>query len=609
MSTLIEKYAMLGNCKTAALVSDEGSIDWLCFPRFDAPACFAGLLGDSENGRWKIYPRDKVIATSRRYRPGTMILETTFETETGRATVIDFMPKSSNRSSVARIVTGIEGEVVFDLELVIRFDYGSTVPWVETFGPFEAGAYTLTAVAGPDLLVMNLPVEPEAMDHRTAATFSVKTGDRLPFTLSHQSSSDAVDPAFNPEAALAATEYYWLEFSGRCPDVGPWTDIVKRSLITLKALTYLPTGGIVAAVTTSLPEKLGGERNWDYRYCWLRDATMTLLAFMNLGYYEEASAWREWLVRAIAGNPEQMQIMYGIGGERRLTEYELPWLKGYEGSTPVRVGNGAATQFQLDIYGEVNDALKQAIVGGLPRHRRSVAIAEVMTPFLEKAWRQPDEGLWEVRGDPRHFVHSKVMAWVSFDRLASMALTRENEQAVAAHYRRIANEIHAEVCTKGFDPALNSFVQFYGSKDLDASLLQIVLTGFLPPNDPRVIGTVNAIEKRLMRDGLLLRYLTDEDLDGLPPGEGTFLVCSFWLADAYALMGRYDDSLALFEHLLGLCNDVGLLAEQYDPPAKRMLGNFPQAFSHVGIINTAMRLHGMPCTSRHERDDENVAAT
>jgi GH15 family glucan-1,4-alpha-glucosidase len=607
MSTLIEKYAMLGNCKTAALVSDEGSIDWLCFPRFDAPACFSALLGNPENGRWKIYPRDKVISTSRCYRPGTLILETTFETATGRATVIDFMPKSNNRSSVARIVTGIEGEVVFDMDLIIRFDYGSSTPWVETFGPFELGAYTLTAVAGPDLLVMNLPVEPQAVDHRTCATFTVGKGERLPFTLSHQPSNDSVDPAFNPEAALSATEYYWLEFSGRCPDMGPWTDIVKRSLITLKALTFLPTGGIVAAVTTSLPEKIGGERNWDYRFCWLRDATMTLLAFMNLGYYEEANAWREWLVRAIAGNPEEMQIMYGLAGERRLPEYEIPWLDGYEGSKPVRIGNGAASQFQLDIYGEVTDALTQALVGGLPRHRRSSAIAEVMMPFLEKAWKNPDEGLWEIRGEPRHFTHSKVMAWVSFDRLASLALTRDGESEKSAHYRSIADEIHAEVCAKGFDAKLNSFVQYYGSKDLDASLLQIVLTGFLPPDDSRVIGTVAAIEKQLMRDGLLLRYIPDEDLDGLPPGEGTFLVCSFWLADAYALLGRYEDALNLFNNLLKLVNDVGLLAEQYDVPAKRMLGNFPQAFSHVGIINTAIRLHGMDCTSRHERSNLNAA--
>jgi GH15 family glucan-1,4-alpha-glucosidase len=601
MSTLIEKYAMLGNCRTAALVSDEGSIDWLCFPRFDAAACFAALLGDADNGRWKIAPVDAPLRVTRAYRPGTLILETTFITATGQVTVIDFMPKSERHSSVARIVTGVQGEVKMAMELVIRFDYGRTVPWVEQPHP-----RLLTAVAGPEMLVMQSPVELEAYDHTTGAEFTVRAGDRLAFTLCHQPSYESLDAGYDAEAALAATEYFWLEFSSRCPDVGPWTELVKRSLITLKGLTYLPTGGIVAAVTTSLPEKLGGERNWDYRYCWLRDATMTLLALMNLGYFEEAAAWREWLLRSVAGNPEQMQIMYGLGGERRLTEYEVPWLAGYEGSQPVRIGNEAATQFQLDIYGEVVDALTQAMAGGLPPHRRSKAISEVMTPFLEKVWKLPDDGLWEVRGEARHFTHSKVMAWVAFDRMATRSMGRPEEKAYSEHCRRVANEIHAEVCEKGYDREKNSFVQYYGSKDLDASLLQIVLTGFLPPDDPRVIGTVHAIESHLMRDGLLLRYLTDEDIDGLPPGEGTFLVCSFWLADAYVLLGRRDDALRLFQHLLGLCNDVGLLAEQYDPPEKRMLGNFPQAFSHVGIINTAMRLYGAECTARHEREEETI---
>lgn len=586
MAPRIEDYALLGNCRTAALVSNTGSIDWLCFPRFDAAACFAAMLGTPENGRWQIAPTSPIRDVKRRYHDGTMILETTFTTDEGEATIIDFMPSTFTHSSVARIVVGGKGRVTFDMDLVIRFNYGNTVPWVEKHDP-----HTLTAVAGPEMLVLRTNIPLKARSKHTNARFTVSEGERRIFTLSHQPSHEPVADGFDAEAALAKTEYFWHEFSSRCPDVGPWTAMVKRSLITLKALTYLPTGGIVAAPTTSLPEQLRGKRNWDYRFCWLRDATMTLLAFMSLGYFDEARAWRDWLTRSVAGNPGQMQIMYGLGGERHLPEYELPWLAGYEDSQPVRVGNAAATQKQLDVYGEVADAMEQAIKHKLPAHPRIEAIAQVIVPFLEKAWREPDEGIWEIRAQQQHFTHSKVMAWVAFDRIAIVANGMKNGKEFAANCRKVADEIHAEVCQEAYDAEMGSFVQFYGSKLLDASLLQIALTGFLPPDDPRVLGTVAAIEKRLMRDGLLLRYETEHGVDGLPPGEGTFLVCSFWLADVYVLLGRDDDARELFERLASLCNDVGLLAEQYDPELRRMLGNFPQAFSHVGIINTALNLH------------------
>jgi GH15 family glucan-1,4-alpha-glucosidase len=583
MTALIEDYAVLGNCRTAALVDKNGSLDWLCFPRFDAPACFAALLGDSDNGRWRIGPVSPDAKVTRRYRDGTMILETTFETDTGTAVLIDCMP-IDQPASVLRIVHGLHGEVDFEMDLVMRFDYGSSVPWVEKISPL-----TLTAVAGPEMLVMRSATALQARDHHTGSRFEVKAGERKIFRLSHQSSNTPVEAGFDGEQALESTERYWLAFSDRCPPVGRWSELVKRSLITLKAMTYEPTGGMVAAITTSLPERLGGERNWDYRYCWLRDATMTLLAFMNLGYYEEASAWREWLLRSVAGNPEQMQIMYGLGGERRLPESTLPWLRGYEGSTPVRIGNAAATQTQLDVYGEVADAMSQALRNGLPRHPRSTSVSRLIMPFLEKIWQQPDEGIWEIRSEPRHFTHSKVMAWVAFDRAANVA--EGIDPALQAHYRAVAEQIHREVCEKGFNAELGHFVQSFGAEDVDASLLQIALTGFLPADDPRFVATVAAIEKRLLRDGLLLRYESHEVDDGLTPGEGTFLVCSFWLADVYVLLGRDDDAEALFERLAGLCNDVGLLAEQYDHLGKRMLGNFPQAFSHIGIINTALNLH------------------
>ncbi|WP_062388822.1 glycoside hydrolase family 15 protein [Pseudomonas abietaniphila] len=591
MAVLIEDYALLGNCRTAALVARDGSLDWLCFPRFDAPACFAALLGDSDNGRWKIAPAEPGYQSRRSYRNGTLILETLFTTRTGQAMLIDFMPMEMD-SSVVRMIVGVEGIVEFTMDLAIRFDYGSTVPWVEKRDP-----HTMTAVAGPEMLVLRTPAELHPLDHHTASRFTVKAGQRLGFALAWQASHEPVRESFDVEQALKQTETFWRAFSDRCPDVGPWTDQVKRSLITLKAMTYAPTGGIVAAVTTSLPEQVGGERNWDYRFCWLRDATMTLLAFMNLGYYEEATAWRNWLLRSVAGNPEQIQIMYGLGGERRLPEYQLPWLSGYEGSRPVRIGNGAATQMQLDVYGEVADAMTQALKSGLPRLPRSTEIQKVIMPFLESVWRLPDAGIWEIRSEPRHFTHSKVMAWVSFDRNAGVLAQSDNPQdrERGRHYRKVADEIHADVCRNGFDAQLGSFVQTYGGKELDASLLQIALTGFLPVDDPRVSGTVAQIERSLMHDGLLLRYDSERSTDGLSGSEGTFLVCSFWLADVYVLQGREQEASDLFDRLCGLCNDVGLLAEQYDPRDGRMLGNFPQAFSHIGIINTALNLHRVVC--------------
>jgi GH15 family glucan-1,4-alpha-glucosidase len=598
----IEDYALVGDCETAALVSRDGSIDWLCFPRFDSPAFLAALLGTPENGRWQIAPAGS-FESRRRYRPGTLILETTFETASGSATLTDFMPPRDGASNLFRMVTGVSGTVEFDLDLVMRFDYGRTVPWVT-----RVDAHTISAVAGPHALRLVTPVELHGEDMHTKGRFSVAAGERITFSLTHSASHLEPPAARDPEACLKDTEAFWTDFSSRCPEVDGWTEDVRRSLITLKALTYRPTGGIVAAATTSLPERIGGERNWDYRYCWLRDATMTLIAFMDLGYYEEAQAWREWLMRSVAGDPAQMQIMYGIAGERQLLEWQVPWLDGFRGSRPVRIGNAAAGQFQLDVYGELSDMLAQARKGGLPPHPRSAALAAVVMPFLEKVWREPDEGIWEVRGGRQHFVHSKVMAWVAFDRMSAMAAKVEGGEANSVRWRKVADEIHADVCDRGFDSSLGSFVQAYGSKALDASLLHIPLMGFLPPDDPRVTGTVAAIERHLLRDGLLLRYETDKVDDGLAGHEGAFLACSFWLADAYIMIGRRADALALFERLRGLQNDVGLLAEEYDPRERHMLGNFPQAFSHVGLIITALNLARStgPADERSE-DSEAVA--
>lgn len=595
----IEDYALIGDCETAALVSSAGSIDWLCFPRFDSRACFAALLGTPENGRWRISPTDAAAERSRRYRPDTLILETEFRTATGRALLIDFMPPRDGYSDLVRIVVGLEGSVEFSTDFVVRFDYGHTVPWVS-----RADTDTLTAVAGADMLVLHTGIELHGEDLHTAGCFTVEAGQRVPFRLTYLPSIAELPPRRDTEAALIETEAFWREFTGRCPDVGPWSETVRRSLITLKALTYMPTGGIVAAATTSLPEEMGGSRNWDYRYCWLRDSTMTLQAFMKLGYFEEAAAWREWLTRAIAGAPEQMQIMYAVSGERNLQEWEVPWLQGYGGSRPVRVGNEAAEQVQIDVFGEVIDTLAQGLKGGLPPHPRTRSLSRVILRFLEDAWRRPDAGIWEVRGPPQHFTHSKVMAWVAFDRVAMLAAEVDGEQDFAAQMRRLADEVHADVCAKGWNAELGSFVQAYGSDALDASLLHIPLVGFLPPDDPRVVGTVEAVQRDLTEDGLVLRYRTHEVEDGLPPGEGAFLACSFWLADALVLMGREAEARSLFERLRALTNDVGLLAEEYDPKGGRMLGNFPQAFSHIGLINTALNLTNWDCPAEDRSDSE-----
>jgi GH15 family glucan-1,4-alpha-glucosidase len=584
MPLRIEDYALIGDCKTAALVGRNGSIDWLCWPRFDSAACFAALLGTADNGRWLIAPRDSPLSARRRYRPGTLVLETEFQTETGSAVVIDFMPPVDG-ADLVRIVVGRSGRVVFQTELVVRFNYGATVPWVD-----RRDDGSINAIAGPERVLLRTPVALHGEDLTTVGEFVVEAGQSIPFVLSYGASFQSPPPEIDCFDALAGTEAFWCQWSDRCPDVGPWTEAVKRSLITLKALTYAPTGGIVAAATTSLPERLGGVRNWDYRYCWLRDATFTLLAFMNLGYYEEAQAWRDWLVRAIAGSPSQIQIMYGVGGERWLPELIVPWLPGYENSAPVRIGNEASQQLQLDVFGEVIDALFQALKAGMAPSERSRTLRPVILDHLATVWREPDEGIWEVRGGRQHFVHSKVMAWVAFDRAADeLAVQVFNDSG--KRWREIADEIHAEVCERGFDRDLNSFVQTYGSKQLDASLLVIPMVGFLPPEDPRVRGTLRAIEDRLLIDGeFVLRYETEHAGDGLPAGEGAFLVASFLLVDNYTLQGRHAEARKLFERLLSRCNDVGLLAEEFDPLTGRMLGNFPQAYSHVGLINCALSL-------------------
>ncbi len=582
----IGDYALIGDCETAALVSRAGSIDWLCLPRFDSPACFAALLGDKENGCWSIAPEDPACEVTRCYREGTLILETRFETASGAATLIDFMAPREPLADVVRIVRGDWGEIDFITHLILRFDYGRTIPWVT-----RADEQTLTAIAGPDQLILRTPVPLRGEDHSTVGRFTIRAGDRVPFALTHQSSLATHFAPCDPEAALARTQAFWQTFSDRMPDVGDWTPMVKRSLITLKALTFEPTGGMVAAVTTSLPEWVGGVRNWDYRYCWLRDATFTLQAFMQLGFYEEAKAWRDWLLRAVAGEPAQLQIMYGVGGERQLPEWEVPWLAGFRGSRPVRIGNGAAAQMQLDVFGEISDALMQAGKGGMAPHPRAGALRHVGLEYLGRIWREPDSGIWEVRGEKLHFTHSKVMAWVAFDRAACAATHNAEEKVTVCRWRAMADTIHAEVCAEGFDAQLNSFVQSYGSKQLDASLLQLALVGFLPPEDPRIVGTIEAIQKRLSWEGLLRRYDTGMVDDGLPPGEGVFLACSFWLVDNLALIGRHEEACSLLQHLASLGNDLGLFAEEYDPRTREMLGNFPQAFSHVGLINSALNLH------------------
>jgi GH15 family glucan-1,4-alpha-glucosidase len=579
----IEDYAMIGDLQTAALVERGGSIDWLCFPRFDSAACFAALLGDSDNGRWLIAP----VAggtTTRRYLGDTLILETTWESDEGAVRVLDFMPPRDHAPDVVRIVEGIRGRVEMRSELVVRFDYGHVVPWVR-----RIEEQTRVMVAGPDGLCFRTDARTRGEDLRTISTFTVGEGERIPFTLTWFQSHGDLPPHIDPEQAFTETEEFWQEWIGRCQADVPeeWGPVLRRSLLVLKALIYEPTGGIVAAPTTSLPEWIGGVRNWDYRYCWLRDATLTLLALLHAEYREEAQAWRTWLVRAVAGDPADIQVMYGVAGERRLTELELPWLSGYEGSAPVRIGNAASKQLQIDVFGEVIDALYQARVHGLQFRRNPWDLQVVLLEHLERIWRKPDEGIWEIRGKRRHFVHSKVMAWVAFDR-SVRSVEEQHHEGPVDRWRKIRDEIHADVLEKGFDEELGSFVQSYGSKELDASLLQIPLVGFLPASDPRVLGTIEAIERSLLVDGFVVRYRTYHDgVDGLPPGEGVFLPCSFWLVDCLELLGRHEDAYVLFERLLALANDVGLLAEEYDPKSRRLLGNFPQAFTHLALVNSA----------------------
>jgi len=597
MSLRIEDYAVIGDCETVALVSRDGSIDWLCWPNFASPACFAALLGTDDHGHWKIAPTAPARAT-RAYREHTLILETTFVTDGGTVVVQDFMPVRGKNSDIVRMVCGVKGEVAVRMELVLRFDYGLSVPWVTRMKDGR-----LRAISGGDMAVVHTTAPLRGEDMKTVSDFTVREGDCVPFVLTYGVSWEKPPHPIDASHALRETERFWTHWVSRANLNGDYTEAVERSLITLKALTYRPTGGIVAAATTSVPEQLGGPRNWDYRYCWLRDATFTLLALMHAGYYDEARAWRDWLLRCAAGSPSQIQIMYGIRGERQLMEWEIPWLPGYENSTPVRVGNAASNQLQLDVFGEVADALFNAHAGGIPYETTDMNLQRALTDHLATIWDQPDEGIWEIRGGPRHFTYSKVMAWVAFDRAIRSA---EHFGLVGSvdQWRTLRDKIHAEICANAFSAELGTFVQSYGAKQLDAALLLMPLVGFLPPTDPRITGTIDAIEKHLMPDGLILRYDTGSTVDGLPPGEGAFLACSFWMVSALNLCGREADARRLFEHLLSLRNDVGLLSEEYDTFAQRQVGNFPQAFSHIALVNAAFELtrpHS-PATQRAARN-------
>ncbi|MGH6827387.1 MAG: glycoside hydrolase family 15 protein [Rhizomicrobium sp.] len=600
MEMRIEDYAVIGDCHTAALVSRNGSIDWLCMPRFDSDACFAALLGKPRHGRWLIAPSGRQkgkTRIARSYRGDSMILETVFSTSAGSVKLMDFMPLRTP-GAIVRIVEGVSGRVAMETLLTIRFDYGVTIPWVN-----RVDSKTITAIAGPHLLCLRTPAPVHGENMHSAARFTIKRGERMPFVLSYRESHLDIPMVIDADIALEETAKDWADWAKICKLDGKWRKEVMRSLLTLKSLSYKPTGGIVAAATTSLPERLGGSRNWDYRYCWLRDATLTLLAFLRAGYMDEANVWQHWLMRAIAGAPDQLQTLYSVRGDRRLEEIELPHLPGFGNSRPVRIGNAAARQLQLDIFGELADTMSQARRGGLPPAPRRAEIRDIFLEHLEKIWRRPDEGIWEIRGTPQHFVHSKVMAWVAFDRAAR---ARPEQRRKCAHLRKIADAIHRDVCANGIDPKRGCFVQAYGSTRMDASLLFIPLVGFLPATDPRVRRTVNEIEKRLIFKGLVRRYESETGIDGLPAGEGAFLACSFWLADNYILLGRRKDALRLFHRLKRLANDVGLFAEEYDPVSKRQLGNFPQAFSHVALINTAINLMTQEQTSGRKETHEKI---
>ena len=604
LSLPIENYALIGDCHTAALVGNDGSIDWLCFPRFDSPACFAALLGKPEHGRWLLAPADQIRSVKRRYSDDSLILQTDFETAEGAVRITDFMPASDERWDVVRIVEALRGTVRMRMELVVRFDYGSIIPWARRIGD------VLAIIAGPDTLELSSSVVFEGENMKTVAEFSVAPGRSESFVLNYRPSHRPSQGKLDANEALKHTAAKWHEWSDRTTYQGRWHAQVQRSLITLKALTYYPTGGMVAAPTTSLPEKIGSVRNWDYRYCWLRDATFTLNALLLAGYANEAKAWREWLVRAIAGSPQDLQILYSVTGVRRLDEIELPWLPGYESSAPVRIGNAAAKQFQLDVYGEVMDSLHLARLADMKPHPIAWQLQVALLKFLELHWDKPDEGLWEMRGPPRHFTHSKVMVWVAFDRAIKDAEANDLEGPLD-RWRTLRDEVHAQICQKGFSTRLNSFVQSYDLEHLDASLLLIPQVGFLPAEDPRVLGTIAAIETNLVVHGLVLRYSTESQVDALPPGEGTFLPCSFWLVDSYVLTGRRAQAEALFERLLSLSNDLGLYAEEYEPVTKRMLGNFPQALTHMALVNSA-RLLSLPepaVAAAGERGERPAAAT
>jgi GH15 family glucan-1,4-alpha-glucosidase len=585
MASRIEDYALLGDCQSAALVSLSGSIDWLCFPRFDSDACFAALLGTEDNGFWRIAPIAPVRSVRRAYRNGSLTVETEMTTDEGTIVLIDFMAIGDPTPDMVRIVVGVTGEVRMRMELVLRPGYGASVPWV------RAVPNGIEAIAGPDRFRLTstpaAPVHGEGL--MTVSEFTVRAGERVPFIFDWSASNLPHVPCVAAEEALSQCDAFWAEWSGRATLDGPYAAVIMRSLITLKALTYAPTGGMVAAPTTSLPEWVGSVRNWDYRFCWVRDATLTLFAMLSAGFTEEARSWRDWLLRAAAGAPSQLQILYGIAGERRLVEVELAWLDGYEGSRPVRIGNKASEQVQLDVYGELMDTLHLCAESGLTNTDADWAFQRALVTHLETAWTKPDSGIWEVRGPQRHFVHSKMMCWLAFDR-AVKSIEKWGLEGPLDRWRAVRGAIHEDICTKGFDASLNSFVQYYGGAVLDASLLMMVMVGFLPLDDPRIIGTVAAIERGLMHEGFVQRYVPKPKVDGLPEGEGVFLACSFWLADALVLLGRVDDARDLFERLIGLTNDLGLLSEEYDPVAKRMLGNFPQALSHVALVNTALNL-------------------